>query len=266
MPRSIFAYCLSSWLLRAALKSAGLIAMLAVTAACTSLDEGRSQTIYVPTANGVEAQTVNTGPEPAKPTRPEQDELRRALTKIATYGNGCAKWIAEETGLRDQSEFSKSVARPNARGNIPQDWGAGIASELEAQCILRGGAGYVAPNFDPGTDELVRAVAAVIVDPSQWERGGDRVELIRSIAISTPLYDPDVNYLEQVVVNLFGRFRFFKDNSLNLCGQANCRLLARTCGLMSTSRHSDVVDVEGLREICRFRRSRELREIVESLK
>ena len=81
-----------------------------------------------------------------------------------------------------------------------------------ASSVLRGGAGYVAPNFDPGTDELVRAVAAVIVDPSQWERGGDRVELIRSIAISTPLYDPDVNYLEQVVVNLFGRFRFFKDN------------------------------------------------------
>ncbi|MBB3033253.1 hypothetical protein [Alteriqipengyuania lutimaris] len=234
-------------------RALGFVVAMAGSSACTSLADGQSQTIYVAGANGVEAQTVAIGPDPARPDPVGPDELRRALTSIATYGNGCADWIARELSLRDESDFHKPVDRQD-RGAIPPDWRAIDASDLQVHCILRDGAGQAPSDATPQTQQLVEALASLIENSGEGTIPANSRDLVRKVALGSDWRTRDTNYLEQVTVELFN-FEGVVGNQHGLvtCGMANCRFLHTVCGRISRTYFEDTPDIEGLKTICRAR-------------
>ncbi|WP_459789794.1 hypothetical protein [Alteriqipengyuania sp. 357] len=221
------------------------------------MGDGPAQTIYVPTSNGVEAQTVYTGPDRTGAALDDagRAELRDALRKIALYGNPCAEWVAEQA-VDLKGGYLDGAVGPRRRRDIPADWRASNESEIELQCIMASGAGKVTGDSQAERDAngLLDALVSVIGDPVASNTAKAQLDFVRSRAIRAPLNGAGINYLDQIAVELFAPQRLFSNAHGDIaCGQSNCRFLHRVCGSLSRRYLRDLEDIDGLKAICRFR-------------
>jgi len=232
--------------------------------ACSTVSAIDQQVIYIPTKNGVVAERTSVGARSTSHKKVDPAAVKEVVMRLSERGWPCLHF-AEATNSTYSRPYKpvpgdlvySADAIDGDRRWFPRD-----SNELELYCILYGSGGSVSTAPDRQTGEFETRFADLMISEAGSARRRKAAVALQKLALQAKVYDENQPYLANIAIELTASSRLFSgEQGFSSCGQANCRLLHRTCGRQAPMRWPDQSNLQTFRLLCELRKGEFLKDL-----